>query len=471
MTEHPVEKLVSKMAIPNIVSMLITSFYSMTDTFFVARIDPDAAIANSATAAVGIAFALMTFIQAMGYLYGQGSGIYMSRKLGEGDHETASKMASVSFFTGFGVCSVLASVCLIFLTPITRALGATETIQPYAEDYLRVILIGSPFMMSSLILNVQLRLQGNAIFSMIGIMAGAVVNIGLVPLFIFGFRMGMTGAGIGTIISQFVSFCMLLYGCTRGGSVRIRLRNFSKGWFWHKEIFRLGMPSLARQGGMSLATALINGQAKLYGDAAVAAISIVNRFLSFTNSIAFGIGQGFQPVCGFNYGAGRYNRVLKAFWFAVKVSFVYLLFVAVMSLAFAPQIVGIFRNDIDVISVGARYLRFSCIPLPVYCWTIIVSMLTQNLGKALISSMISMARHITFLVPAVFTLPYFLGMTGLLFVQPFADAGSVVLAAILGRRVFMELKALAAEETARGSTPPENAMAALRQRGNLETLE
>ncbi len=436
MTEASVERLVCKMAVPTMISMLVTAIYNMADTFFVGR------IGTSATGAVGIVFSLMAIIQAIGFCFGQGSGNYISRKLGAHDFDEASRMAATGFLTAFGAGLVITVVGLFFLTEFSLMLGSTETILPHAKEYMRFILLGAPFMTSSLVLNNQLRLQGNAMYAMIGIASGAVINIGLDPLFIFTFGMGVGGAALATVISQFVSFCLLLAGCKRGGNIAIRFRDFSPSLRRYWEIIRGGTPSLFRQGLTCAAAIALNLAARHYGDAAVAAMSIVNRTMMFAFSALIGFGQGFQPVCGFNYGARRYDRVLEGFWFCLKVGTTCLTVLALLGILFAPSVVAIFRReDAEVIAIGAKALRLQCVTFPLLAWFTLNSMMMQNIGAFGRASVLAMARQGLFFLPLILTLPRFFGLWGILLCQPLADLCSFLLALPLGIGTIRELKA------------------------------
>lgn len=315
LTTTPVPRLITSLAVPTIISMLVTSFYNMADTYFVGKIN------TQSTAAVGIVFSVMSIIQAVGFFFGHGSGNYISRKLGAQETESAEKMASTGFFFALFIGAALAVLGLLFLTPLSLALGSTPTILPYTERYLGIILLGTPFMTASLVLNNQIRFQGNAAYAMVGIVSGAVINVVLDPILIFVCDMGISGAALATVVSQICSFILLLYMGRRGGNIRIRYRNFTPTLAFIKEIIGGGTPSLTRQGLASVATILLNVAAGAYGDAAIAGMSIVTRISMFINAFLIGFGQGFQPVCGFNYGAGLYARVRQGFWFCVKVGF------------------------------------------------------------------------------------------------------------------------------------------------------
>ena len=317
MTETPLSKLILSLSVPTIISMLISSFYNMADTYFVGLIG-----SASASGAVGVVFPLMSIMQAVGFMFGHGSGNHMSRALGAGRTDDAQAMAATGFVSAFIAGLVIMLVGLTTAEPLVYLLGSTETIAPYAQQYIRYLMPGVPFLISSLVLNNQLRFQGSAFYGMIGISTGAVLNILLDPIFIFVLNMGVAGAALATSISQFVSFVILLLMTRRGANIRIRLRSFNPTLRRFAEIFRGGIPSLARQGLNSLASVCLNLAAGGYGDAAIAAMSIVSRVMQMTVSAIIGFGQGFQPVCGFNYGAKLYGRVRKAFWFCVRLGYV-----------------------------------------------------------------------------------------------------------------------------------------------------
>ena len=440
LTEEKIPTLVLNMAVPSIISMLITSFYNMADTFFVGQ------IGTTATAAVGVIFPLMSIIQALGFTFGHGSGNYISRKLGQGEVEDAKKMAATGFVSALVAGAIFGLVGLIFLDGLVGILGATPTIAPYARQYAMYILIGTPFMASSLVLNNQLRFQGSAFFGMIGMGVGAVLNIALDPLFIFVLDMGVSGAALATILSQIVSFCLLLRGCTRGGNIAISLKNFSPSWARYKEIARGGTPSLFRQGLGSVATICLNFAAGIYGDAAIAGMSIVTRVLQFANSAIIGLGQGFQPVCGFNYGAKLYGRVRKAFWFTVSLAFCVLLIGSIVGIAFAPQIIAIFRKeDLEVIKIGAISLRLQCIFLPLSAFVVGSNMMLQTIGKPVKASISAAARTGLFFVPAILILPQFFGLLGVQMSQAVADLCSFVLCVPLAGTTLLEMKRLEKE--------------------------
>ena len=434
MTEAPVKGLIVKLAIPTMISMLVTSFYNMADTFFVGKLGP------SATGAVGVVFSVMAIIQAVGFFFGHGSGNYISRALGAHDVSGAESMAATGFFSALIGGTVIMIGGLLFLEPLALALGSSETILPYAVDYMRWILIGAPYMTASLVLNNQLRFQGNAIYAMIGLVSGAVINIALDPLLIFTFDLGVSGAAIATIVSQLVSFVILLIGIFRSNAIDIRIRNFKPTVERYKIIINGGSPSLFRQGLNSVATICLNVAARAYGDYAIAGMSIVTRIMQFANSCLIGFGQGFQPVCGFNYGAKKFDRVREGFWFCVKLSTAVLLVLAAACFAFAPAIVSLFQDDPGVIKVGRIALRLQCITFPLAGWIVMSNMMSQTIGKAIPASFLAMARQGLFFIPAVLILPHFLGILGVELSQAVADVITIAVAIPLQLKIMREMK-------------------------------
>lgn len=436
MIETPVNKLIPRLAVPTIISMLITSIYNMADTFFVSQ------LSTAASGAVGVNFSLMAMIQAIGFTLGMGSGNYMSRMLGEKKQEKAQRACSTAVYTAF-VCGLLLAVFGIRnMDSLVRMLGATETIAPYAKDYGKYILIAAPYMTVSFVFNNHLRAQGNAALSMFGITTGGVLNVILDPVLIFHFEMGISGAAIATILSQFISFLILLVLVIRSGNVLKPHPGFftMKGWVY-KEILSAGMPTLGRQGLASVASVLLNVAASAFGDAAVAAMSIVTRIMMFINSALIGFGQGFQPVCGFNFGARKYDRVLEAYYFCRRVAFVFLLSMAVIMFAVSTPIMRLFREeDAEVVRIGALALKMQCVMLPVQAFSIIGNMLTQSIGYSFRATLTAIGKQGLFFIPAILILPGIFGVLGLQLAQPVADFLTFVLTQVIVVMVAKELR-------------------------------
>ncbi len=442
MMEMPVSRLIPGLAVPTIISMLITSIYNMADTFFVSQ------LGTSASGAVGVIFSAMAIIQALGFGFGQGAGINISQSLGNKDTAKAGEAAAASFFAVLFLGIVIGVVGNLFLHPLVMMLGATPTIAPYAEDYARYILIASPFMMCAFVMNNVLRSQGNAVYAMVGITTGGILNMILDPIFIFTFEMGTSGAALATGLSQLISFGILLCQCNlRGDCISIRWSDFKPSFQVYGKILHAGLPSFCRQSIASVGTILLNFSAGVYGDAAIAAMSIVNRFMMFINSAMIGFGQGFQPVCGFNFGARRYDRVLEAYWFCVKVAVVMLTVLAVVCFIPAGQIISLFRkDDAEVIAIGTRALRYQLLLAPAMGWITMVNMLSQSIGYGFRAAVVSVARQGIFLIPALLILPGIFGLTGILISQPAADVCTLILSTAVVFQILRELKTMDQEQ-------------------------
>lgn len=434
LTQGPIHRVITTMAVPTIISMLVTGIYNITDTFFVGQIN------TQSTAAVGVVFSVMFFIQAFSFFFGNGSGNYISRELGARRNDNASRMVSTGFFYSVAFGFLIMIVGELLLTPLSVWLGSTPTILPYTEKYLGIILLGAPLMTGSFTMNNQMRFQGNARYGMIGIVSGAVLNLILDPLFIFGFKMGVSGAALATVIGQAVGFCILLFLTHRGGNLLISLRQFSFSPLYIREILAGGTPSLSRQGLDCIATVLLNLAAGVYGDAAIAAMSIVNRFAMIIMASVVGFGQGFQPFCGFSYGAKLYARVKSGYWFSVKVCTVFLLFFSVISWAFADVIISVFRDDTAVISVGTRALRWQLITLPFCGYLMMSNMLMQTIRKPWRANILASARKGLFFIPLIILLPIYLGLSGVEMCQAVSDILSLIITVPIIFFAFREMK-------------------------------
>lgn len=442
MIETPVNRLIPRLAVPTIISMLVTSIYNMADTFFVSQ------IGTSASGAVGIIFSAMAMIQAVGFTLGMGSGNNISRALGNREEERASVLAATAFFTAGTIGLLFLLFGMLFSRQMVYFLGATETIAPYAQDYARYILIAAPFMMCSFVMNNILRAQGSAMLAMVGITTGGILNMILDPILIFRFRMGISGAAIATMISQMISFSILLYQCnSHGDCIKIQLSRFRPNLKIYGEILHAGLPSFCRQGLASVAAIVLNFAAGPYGDAAIAAMSIVTRFMMFINSSLIGFGQGFQPVCGFNFGARRYDRVLEAYWFCVKVAVIMLTIFGTVAFLFSRPIITAFRReDLQVIAIGTLALRLQLLTMPIQAWVIMVNMLTQSIGYGFRASLVAMGRQGLFLIPSLLIFPCIFGVLGVQIAQPLADVFTFLLATGIVIGVLRELRRLREEQ-------------------------
>ena len=416
LTQTPVPRLILELSVPTIISMLVTAIYNAADKFFVGR------ISTEASAAVGVAFPAMAIVQALGFFFGHGSGNYISRMMGAGKNKEASEMASTGFAMALMTGALAAALGIIFCEPLAYFMGATREGMADSVAYMRIIMLGAPFMMGQFVVNNQLRFQGSAMYAMAGLMCGAVMNLILDPLLILVFKMGVSGAAIATIMGQITSFFVLIYGSSRGENIRIRFKNIRINLFYLREITNGGSPSLFRQGLAAVSGMLLNNAARdLGGAAAIAAMSTVTTVVMSLSSALIGFGQGYQPVCSFNYGAGLHDRVKKGFWFCVKWGTVFMFCAGVACFIFAPQIIRFFRDDDAVVEIGKVALRAQACALPLSAATVISNMMLQSIGKGVKASISSSARNGIFFIPLVLILPRFLGITGVEITQSIAD--------------------------------------------------
>ena len=423
MTQTPVPKLILKLSVPTIISMLVTGIYNSADTFFVGK------ISTEATAAVGIVFSVMAIIQAIGFMCGQGSGNYLARMLGANDTKQANEVASTGFALSLIIGTLITLVGIFLVEPISDMLGATETTLADTKNYMRIILLGAPFMTGQFVINNQLRFQGSAIYAMFGLLAGAIANIALDPLFIFVFDLGVSGAALATVSGQIISFIVLMIGSKQGVNIHIRFKNIKINKHYILEIINGGIPSLFRQGLAALATIMLNKIAGEFGgDAAIAGMSVATRTLMLVSSALIGFGQGYQPVCSFNYGANLKKRVKQGYFFCLKYGTLFLIVVATGCFVFAPQIVSYFRDDPDVIAIGSKALRFQAVTLPLMSGIVMTNMMLQSIGAGIKASISSSARSGIFFIPLLFAFSSLFGLTGVECAQAAADVCSMVLA-------------------------------------------
>jgi putative MATE family efflux protein len=435
LTNAPVKGLITSLAIPTILTMLVTAIYNTADSYFVGKID------TSSVASIGIVFSVMTFLQAIGFFIGQGSGIMISTSLGEKDRNAAEIYANTAVFTSLLLGVILAVTGLFLATPIARSIGSTPTTLKNAADYLRIILLGSPFILASFVINNHLRYQGSAVYSMTGIISGSLLNIALDPLFIFKLNLGVKGAAIATVISQFISFVLLIFGTAHSENIRISLKKFRPSRRVYLDIFRNGLPSLARQGVNTVGNIVMNYSCSRFGDAAIAGMSVYNRVMFLGIAIVIGYGQGFQPVCSFNNGAGKHKRVYEGYKFTATVTTVIISVIALFGFIFAPQLISLFRDDSEVVDIGVKALRAQCVALPLTGYVISSNMLAQSLKFSGRATVLAVSRLGIFYVPLMLILPLFIGKTGIIITQPLADLCTFILTIILMKNIIKDLKA------------------------------
>ena len=434
LTQAPVHRVIGAMAIPTIISMLLTSMYNLVDTFFVGKIN------TQSTAAVGIVFSVMFFIQAFSFFFGNGSGNYISRQLGAQNTKDAEIMASTGLFYTLVFSLIVMLLGWFFLEPISILLGSTPTILPYTRQYLGISLLGTPFIMGTFCINNQMRFQGFTKYSVYGVISGSIINCLLDPVFIFGFSMGVSGAAVASVIGQICGFIILLIMSQKEGVIHYTHRRISFEGRFVKEIIAGGTPSISRQGLASVSTIALNSVAGNYGDAAIAAMSIVTRISMFIFSVIVGLGQGFQPMCGFCYGAKLYDRVKEGFWFSTKIGTFFLLFWSVVLIIFSGEVVSLFRDDPEVIAIGIPALRYQMIIFPACSFMMMANMMMQTCRKTIRANILAASRQGLFFIPLIFVLPYFYGLFGVEICQAVSDVISLIVTIPIVWTAFKEMR-------------------------------
>ena len=432
--QAPIHRAIGAMAIPTIISMLLTSMYNLVDTFFVGKIN------TQSTAAVGIVFSVMFFIQAFSFFFGNGSGNYISCQLGAQNTKDAEVMASTGLFYTLVFSLIVMLLGWIFLEPISILLGSTPTILPYTRQYLGISLLGTPFIMGTFCINNQMRFQGFTKYSVYGAISGSIINCLLDPVFIFGFSMGVSGAAVASVIGQICGFVILLIMSQKEGVIHYTHRHISFEGRFVKEIIAGGTPSISRQGLASVSTIALNSVAGNYGDAAIAAMSIVTRISMFIFSVIVGLGQGFQPLCGFCYGAKLYDRMKEGFWFSTKIGTLFLLFWSVILIIFSGEVVSLFRDDPDVISIGIPALRYQMIIFSACSFMMMANMMMQTCRKTIRANILAASRQGLFFIPLIFVLPYFYGLFGVEICQAVSDIISLIVTIPIVWSAFKEMK-------------------------------
>lgn len=415
MTETPVSRLILNLGIPTTISMLITNIYNMADTYFVGT------QGESAQAATGILFTVQAIMQGIAFMLGHGGGTFVSRALADKNTDEATTYISSAFFTGGFLGLVITVLGLGFLEPLVRFLGSTETILPHAMDYGFWILLAAPFIICSLILNNGLRYEGKAFYAMFGLTAGGLLNILGDYILVIKLGMGVYGAGLATAASQLVSFSILLFMYLKMAQSTIRIKSVSKDFNLYWSIARVGFPSLIRQGLTSVTNGILNNVTKPFGDAAIAAMSVVSRYSNFLMCMGLGIGQGFQPVASFNYQAKRVDRVKKGLLFTTTFGLIFVGTLSLLSMFFAEGVVSLFQDHPDVIRIGSTALRFTAFGMMFMPFSVPVNMLYQSIQQPTISSILSLIRSGAVTIPILLICVPLMGITGVQIAQPTAD--------------------------------------------------
>ena len=412
----PVEKLIPRLAVPTIFSMMITMIYNLVDAYFVGK------LGTSASAAIGVVLGVQSIFQAFGFMMGHGAGSQISVRLGEGDRDAADRLFSTAFFHALVISVIVGVLGLIGLEPLMRLMGSTDTILPFSKNYGFYILISGPALVGSCVLNNVMRYEGRAVLAMFGLVTGGVLNMIGDPILMFGLGLGIDGAGLSTAISQYISFGILLYMVFSKRTIsRLSLRYRSNDPDVTLSIMRVGFPSLIRQMLNSLATITLNHCAMPYGDAAIAAMAIVGRIVMFIGSAMIGLGQGFQPVSAYNYGARKFKRLRDSFYFTVKAGMAVLGILAIFGFMFPGPVVQLFRDDPRVVEIGSRALRFQCIAVVMQPCSVTANMMFQSIGRSKEASFMAMLRSGLYYIPSLLILPLFLGLTGIECAQMVSD--------------------------------------------------
>ncbi len=415
MTKTPVARLIIALGIPTTISMLVTNIYNMADTYFVGS------LGESAQGAMGILFTLQTIIQAVSFMLGHGSGTFVSKELAEQNPKRASTYVSTAFFTGSALGIALMVFGLIFIEPFVKLLGSTDTILPYAKDYGMWVLIACPFMVTSFILNNNLRYEGKAVFAMVGLTSGGILNIVLDYVFVKKIELGVFGAGMATAISQIVSFVILLIMFITKAESKISLRYISREVKVYTSIIKVGFPSLIRQGLTSISNGILNNLINPFGDAAIAAMSIVNRYSSFVMCFALGIGQGFQPFAAFNYQTKDYARVKKGLYFTMMMGLAFVGVLSLVGFVFADRVVWVFQKAEEVIKVGTPAIRYASVGILFSPFFIPIGMLFQSTRNSKTASFLALLRSGLVFLPILFIASSVAGLTGIELAQPISD--------------------------------------------------
>ena len=415
MTETPVAKLILNLGIPTTISMLITNIYNMADTYFVGT------LGESAQAATGVLFTVQAIMQGIAFMFGHGGGTFIARALADRNTKEATKYISSAFFVGGIIGLIITALGLTFLEPLVRFLGSTETIVPHAKDYGMWILLAAPFIICSFILNNGLRYEGKAFYAMFGLTAGGILNIFGDYVLVVKCGMGVYGAGLATAASQVVSFAILLLMYMKMAQSSISIKAVSRDIKLYLGICRVGFPSLIRQGLTSVTNGLLNNVTKPFGDAAIAAMSVVSRYSNFLMCVGLGMGQGFQPVASFNYQARRVDRVKKGLLFTTAFGLVFIGAMSGLSIIFAEPIISIFQKSPEVIEIGAKALRFAAFGMMFMPFSVPVNMLYQSIQQPTIASILSLIRSGAVTIPMLLVSVPLLGLLGVQIAQPTAD--------------------------------------------------
>ena len=438
----PIPKALVSLGIPIMIGMLINALYNLVDAYFVGG------LGESPMGAISIVFPLGQVVVGLGLMFGNGAASYLSRLLGSGDKKTANIVASTALYSSVLIGAVLIIFATIFLKPILTFLGATETIMPYALTYARIYVISCIFNVFNVTMNNIVASEGAAKTTMLALLLGAVINIGLDPLFIYTFDMGVAGAAIATAISQFVSTLVYLtYILRKRSAFTFSIKDFIPTQQTFVEILKIGIPTLTFQLLTSLSIALINRASSTYGDAVIAGMGAVTRVTSMGTLVVFGFLKGFQPIAGFSYGAKNFKRLRESIRISILWSTIFCVVVGLLMVVFSTQIISQFANgNGEMISVGQKSLVANGLSFFLFGFYTVYSSLFLALGKGTAGFFLGTCRQGICFVPIILLLPAIWGMSGILYAQPIADIISAIITVFmvfnLHRKLLMEEKSI-----------------------------
>ncbi|XFA99646.1 MATE family efflux transporter [Candidatus Izemoplasma sp. B36] len=433
-----IKKVLLKLGIPTMIGMMVSALYSVVDAYFVGW------LGTSQIGAITVVFPIVQVIIGLGMMFGSGAASYISRLLGENKNKDASKVASTALITSLIVGAVIIILSLCFLKTILIKLGATSTILPYATQYAFIYVSGAILNIFNVTMNNIMTSEGKAKITMIAMFLGCGLNIILDPIFIGVFNMGIQGAGFATVIAQIVTTSMYLYIIIRKKSfLRFSPKLFKPTKKTYQEILKVGVPILVFQVLASTVMGLSNNAASIYGDSAVAAVGVVTRILTLGSYVVFGFMKGFQPVAGFNFGAKQYDRLNKAIKLAFKWSTIFCSMMAIILVLFPSSIISIFsKNDLTFIEVGTKLIRANAYIFPFFGFQMVYMSLFLAMGKGKDGGLLSISRQGIFFIPLILVLPNIIGLNGVIWAQPIADALTVLLTLLFAMKVKREINIL-----------------------------
>ena len=439
MGEGGIPRLLLSFSVPAIVGMMTNALYNVVDRIFIGR-----GVGALGLAGATVGFPIMLVLMAFGMLVGMGGGALVSIRLGENKKPEAERILGNSLILLIAISAVLTALGLIFLDPLLRLFGASDTILPYAREYVSIVLAGSVFMGLGFGMNNFIRAEGNPRIAMATMLIGAVLNIALDPIFIFGLKLGIRGAALATVLSQAVAAAWVLsYFLGKTSSLSLRAANLKLDLGILRRIVAIGSPPFVMQLAASVLNAILNNQLQRYGgDLAISAMGILYGVMMFIFMPVFGLNQGAQPIIGFNYGAGKYDRVRKTLVLAIGAATAIMLVGFVVTRVFADAVVRLFSGDNpELIALGTQAMRIYLAMMPVIGFQIVSANYFQAVGKPRPAMILSLSRQVLLLIPALLILPRFFGLLGVFLAGPTADLGSAILT---GTWLFFELRALRA---------------------------